>query len=166
MIYPGSQRYLKSKAIYAIYQLKSKMKYQSRRGFAGAMLAPSRLVGFMLLLGTFALAGVSTLVAQQPSDRFSDLEDHIRRTDRMTVSELQNWATAFASEAGSLGNRLGDFVAAVELIELYEDVDGPLFTSAGQSSFKQLVGGRNKYAACHWASGAGCLSGGLRRIRQ
>lgn len=71
----------------------------------------------------------------QASDRFIEIEEHIRGIDTMTVAQLQSWSTAFASEAGSIGNRLEDFVAAAELVELYESVVGPLFTSDGVQNF-------------------------------
>ena len=53
----------------------------------------------------------------------------------MTVAELRSWATTFAGEAGSFGNRFDDFLAAVDVVDLYEVEIGPLFTSSGQSSF-------------------------------
>ena len=88
---------------------------------------------FLSLLGTVVFSGL--VVAQAPSDRFGALEDHILGSDSMSVAEFENWATAFAGEAGTLGNRLNDFVAAVEIVELYEDRIGPLFTAQGQVSF-------------------------------
>jgi len=111
------------------------MEIQSRRRFVRTLLSQGRLFGFIALVGVVVLTSVSTAAAQQPSNRFSDLEDHIRGTDTMSVAELQSWATAFRGEAGSLGNRLSDFVAAVEVVELYEDVVGPIFTRQGQLSF-------------------------------
>jgi hypothetical protein len=59
----------------------------------------------------------------------------------MTVAELQSWATSFTNEAGTLGSRLNDFLAAVEVVDLYEDEVGPLFTSSGQSSFNNSWNG-------------------------
>lgn len=85
------------------------------------------------LIGAFLLASVAH--AQQPSDRFSALEDHILGTDTMTIAEFEDWATVFAGEAEALGDRLEDFVAAVEVVELYEDRVGPLFTGQGIVSF-------------------------------
>jgi len=52
----------------------------------------------------------------------------------MTVGQLQSWADGFSNEAVLLGNRLDNFSEAVEIVELYEDVVGPLFTSQGLSS--------------------------------
>ena len=78
-----------------------------------------------------------------PSDRFIDLEEHILGTDTMTVAELRSWANSFANEAGSLGNRLDDFVAAVDVVELYEQRVGPLFTSSGVQSFNNSWDGDN-----------------------
>ncbi|MDA8746064.1 M60 family metallopeptidase, partial [Rubripirellula amarantea] len=72
----------------------------------------------------------------EPSDRFIELEEHILGIDTMTVSELESWTTAFLSNgAAGLGTRPDDFVAAVELVERYEDAVGPLFTPEGQESF-------------------------------
>ena len=80
-----------------------------------------------------ALKGRAAPVA---SDRFSDLEDHINGTDTMTVFELRSWSTDFQQcDADNLGNNVPDFMAAVEVVELYESVVGPLFTSNGQQSF-------------------------------
>lgn len=81
--------------------------------------------------------------AIEGSDRFIDLEEHILGIDTMTVSELQTWANAFQSEAGSLGNRIDDFVAAVSVVELYEAEIGPLFTSQGHQSFANSWSGDN-----------------------
>ncbi|TWU57095.1 Dockerin type I repeat protein [Rubripirellula tenax] len=74
----------------------------------------------------------TTVVA---SDRFDALEAHILGTDTMTFAELKTWSNTFDNESGSLGNRINDFVAAVEVVELYETEKGPLFTSQGISSF-------------------------------
>ena len=82
-------------------------------------------------------------VEVQPSDRFIALENHIRGTDTMTVAELQSFANTFANQAGSLGNRLGDFVAAVELIELYENRVQPLFTGSLQNFANSWEGDNN-----------------------
>ena len=78
-----------------------------------------------------------------PSDRFIDLEDHILGFDTLTVAELRSWSNSFANQAGSLGNRLNDFAAAVEVIELYEQRVGPLFTSGGVQSFNNSWDGDN-----------------------
>ena len=61
----------------------------------------------------------------------------------MTVAELRSWANTFSNQAGSLGNRLNDFAAAVEVIELYEQRVGPLFTSRGVGSFTNSFDGDN-----------------------
>ncbi|MDA8564322.1 M60 family metallopeptidase, partial [Mariniblastus sp.] len=82
-------------------------------------------------------------VVAQGSDRFIALEEHIRGIDSLTVAQLQSWTNAFANEANSLGNRLEDFVAAVEVVELYEAEVGPLFTSEGVSNFNRLWNGDN-----------------------
>ena len=82
-------------------------------------------------------------VAVQPSDRFIALENHILGTDTMTVTELRNFANTFSSQAGSLGNRLADFVAAIEVVGLYEDRVGPLFTSGGVQNFLNSWDGDN-----------------------
>ena len=78
-----------------------------------------------------------------PSDRFVNLEEHILGVDTMTVAELRNWANSFANEASSLGNRPGDFLAAVQVVELYEQQVGPIFTSAGVQSFNNSWDGDN-----------------------
>ena len=94
----------------------------------------------------FGALGNGPLVPQAsvtPSDRFIALEEHILGTDTMTVAELRSWSISFANQAGSLGNRLNDFVAAVELIELYEQRVGPLFTSGGVQSFNNSWDGDN-----------------------
>ena len=101
----------------------------------GAISAPSHWLALVIFLASVALAGIGTSVAQQPSDRFDELEQHIEGTDTMTVAQLQSWANAFSSEANSIGNRLDDFAAAVEIVDLYETSVGPLFTSQGQASF-------------------------------
>ena len=85
--------------------------------------------------GSLANGTAAAQNAVTASDRFMALEDHIRGVNTMTVAQLQSWANAFANEASSLGNRLDDFVAAVEVVELYEANVGPLFTSDGVSNF-------------------------------
>lgn len=89
------------------------------------------------IIGVLAIDNgmLATSSGVQPSGRFSALEEHILGTDTMNVGELQSWATAFANEANTIGNRLEDFVAAVEVVELYEAEVGPLFTPAGLASF-------------------------------
>ena len=82
-------------------------------------------------------------VVVQGSDRFNALEEHIRGNDTLTVAQLQSWTNAFASEAGSLGNRIDDFVAAVEVVQLYESTVGPLFTSQGVANFARSWNGDN-----------------------
>lgn len=101
---------------------------------------------FIGLVAVLLFTGVGNLQAQTPSNRFDDLRDHIVGSNSMTLAQLQNWALNFTcadwpdcrdvtTEADTLGDRFDDFLAAVELIELYEQVEGPLFTSAGQASF-------------------------------
>lgn len=75
------------------------------------------------------------LASDIESDRFSELENHIRSVNSMTIAELQAWTATFLHEAGSLYTRPADFAAATQLVELYEDTMGPLFTSEGQASF-------------------------------
>ncbi|MGB7327958.1 MAG: M60 family peptidase N-terminal accessory domain-containing protein, partial [Rubripirellula sp.] len=75
----------------------------------------------------------STTIAA--SDRFDALEQHILGTDAMTFAEFETWSNTFDNESGTLGDRLDDFVAAAEVVELYETEKGPLFTSQGVSSF-------------------------------
>ncbi|MDB3936208.1 RICIN domain-containing protein, partial [Granulosicoccus sp.] len=74
-------------------------------------------------------------IAPLASTRFEALEKHILNEDSMSVAELRAWATSFTREAGALYTRPSDFAAAANLIRLYEETMGPLFTSAGQLEF-------------------------------
>ena len=94
-----------------------------------------RVLGLVALTITLHFGGVSSSFAQNPSGRFDELRDHISGSDTMTVAELESWATTFAGEADTLGDRISDFLAASSVIVLYENEVGPLFTSSGQSSF-------------------------------
>lgn len=119
---------------------KTKVKSANREHSSRGIVEPAFVYGRLLLslialLVIFVLASADNLFAQIPSNRFDDLKDHINGTDTMTVAELQSWATTFAGEAGSLGSRFDDFLAAVNVVDLYEEEIGPLFTSSGQSSF-------------------------------
>lgn len=69
------------------------------------------------------------------SDRFVEIESHILNEDVMTIAELELWATTFLAEADALYTKPEDFTAATNLVELYEETKGPLFTSQGQPNF-------------------------------
>jgi predicted PurR-regulated permease PerM len=87
-------------------------------GHTAAVSFCKAIIGFSALLITFALSGLGNVIAQIPSNRFDDLENHINGTDTMTVAELQSWATTFAGESATLGDRFNDFLAAVEVVDL------------------------------------------------
>ncbi|WP_404308008.1 M60 family peptidase N-terminal accessory domain-containing protein [Neorhodopirellula lusitana] len=79
--------------------------------------------------------GIFASLTIDASDRFDALEQHILGSDTMTFAEFKTWSNTFDTESGTLGDRVDDFVAAVEVVELYESNVGPLFTSQGISSF-------------------------------
>ena len=114
--------------------------------FLESAFAVSRTLKFIALVAALVFSGAGNVLAQTPSNRFDDLRAHIDGSNTMTLAQLRNWALDFTcpnwpdcrnvtTEADTLGDRFNDFLAAVELIELYEQVRGPLFTSAGQVSF-------------------------------
>ena len=78
--------------------------------------------------------GIFADISTPASDRFAELEANILGNNPMTISEFRQYANAFSSE-GTLRNRINDFVAAVEVVELYEARKGPLFTNQGVSQF-------------------------------
>ena len=76
------------------------------------------------------------------SDRFLPLENHILGIDTLTIAELQSFANNF-NQGGSIRNRVHDFNAAVEVIQLYEDVVNPLFTNGLQTFSNSWAGETN-----------------------
>ena len=114
--------------------------------FLESVFAGSRTLKFIVLVAALVFSSAGNVLAQTPSNRFDDLRAHIDGSNTMTLAQLRDWAFNFTcpawpdcrevtTEAETLGDRFDDFLAAVELIEFYEQTEGPLFTSAGQLEF-------------------------------
>ena len=72
----------------------------------------------------------------EPSDTFVALENHILGNDVMSVNELRAWHDDFIDQQPHLlHQRPADVVAAIDLVRLYEEEVGPLFTNQGVLEF-------------------------------